>query len=73
MIKKRENCGLFPKKGGGSKKTKKSEIQIRTFENPWEGVSIFQKCLNYKLLSDPILKINIKALNLTLFHVNMPK
>ena len=32
-----------------------SQIQIRTFENRWGGVSIFQKCLNYKLLSDPIL------------------
>ena len=41
--------------GGDQKKTKMSEIQIQTFENPW-GASIFQKCLNYKLLSDPILK-----------------
>ena len=38
------------------KQTKMSEIQIRTFENQCGGVSIFQKCLNYKLLSDPILK-----------------
>ena len=38
--------------GGGGKKM--SEIQIETFENHW-GVSIFQKCLNYKLLSDSIL------------------
>ena len=29
--------------------------KIRTFENPWGGVSIFQKCLKYKLLLDPIL------------------
>ena len=49
IIKKRENCELFPKWGGGTP-PKKSEIQIRTFENPWGGVSIFQKCLNYKLL-----------------------
>ena len=32
-----------------------SEIQIRKFETPW-GVLIFQKCLNYKLLSDHIQK-----------------
>ena len=25
-----------------------SKIRIRTFENPWGGVSIFQKCLNFK-------------------------
>ena len=52
MIKKRENFGQCTKKGGGIKTTTKmSEIQIRTFENPW-GVSIFQKCLNHKLLSE---------------------
>ena len=54
--------------GGGIKKM--PEIQIWTFENPW-GVSIFQKSLNYKLLSDPILKI--KTLHLPLLNVNMPK
>ena len=44
----------FSKRGGGAKnKTKMSKIQIRTFENPWGGS---QNCLNYKLLSDPILK-----------------
>ena len=57
---------------GVKKQTKMSEIQIWTFENPW-GVSIFQKCLNYKLLSDPILKIKNKTLNWPLFNVNMPK
>ena len=40
---------------GGGENPKMSEIQIGTFETP-RGVSIFQKCLNYKLLSDPILK-----------------
>ena len=41
--------------GRSEKNTKMSEIQIQTFKNRW-GVSIFQICLNYKLLSDPILK-----------------
>ena len=40
--------------GGGRKKTKKSQIQIGQLKTDG-GVSIFQKCLNYKLLSDPIL------------------
>ena len=38
IIKKRENFGDVPKKGGGGKKqTKMSKIQIRTFENQWGG------------------------------------
>ena len=36
------------------------------------GFSIFQKCLDYELLSDPILK-NKKKLNFPIFHLNMPK
>ena len=48
IIKKWENLEFFQSREGGSKKqTKKSKIQIRTF---------FSKCLNYKLLSGPILK-----------------
>ena len=35
----------------------KSESQVGKFENPG-GVSIFQKCLNYKSLSDPIQKVS---------------
>ena len=57
---------------GGQKKTKISEIQIWTFKNPW-GVSIFQKFLNYKFLSVPIVKKKIKTLSLPLFNVNVPK
>ena len=42
--------------GGAETKTKKSEIQIRTFETPWGGSQFKKKCLNYNLLSVPILK-----------------
>ena len=41
---------------GSEKQPKMSQFQIRTFENRWGGVLIFQKCSNYKFLSDPILK-----------------
>ena len=61
-----------PTVGGFRNPPKMSEIQIRTFETPWE-VSIFQKCLNYKLLSDPILKKNINSLNLPILNANLPK
>ena len=39
----------------GKNKTIMSEIQIWTFENSMGGIN-FQKCLNSKLLSDPIQK-----------------
>ena len=52
IIKKRENFGHF------QKKSKMSKIKIRTFKT-YGGVSNFQKCQNYKLLSDPILKKEI--------------
>ena len=39
---------LSEKGGGVEKKTNKSKIQIRTFENRWGGVGIFQKSLNFK-------------------------
>ena len=35
--------GVIIKKRGSEKKTKKSEIQIRTFENPWGGSQFFKK------------------------------
>ena len=48
IILKREILGIISQIGEGVKKqTKMSEIQIQT---------ICQKCLNYKLLLDPILK-----------------
>ena len=50
LIKKREIWDIVPPP------KKMSEIQFWTFENRWGGVSIFQKRLIYKLLSDPILK-----------------
>ena len=62
MIKKWENFG--------GKKTQKCLI-FKFGHLKTHGVSIFQKCLNYKLLSDPIPKK--KTLNLTFFNVNMPK
>ena len=34
--------------GGVEKNPNKSKIQIRTFENGWGGVGIFQKSLNFK-------------------------
>ena len=38
------------------------------------GVSMFQKCLNYKVTLRPHpKKRKIKTLNLALFNVNMPK
>ena len=49
----------FPK-GGGLKKTEEnSQFQFGNVENPGEGVSIFQKCLNHKSGSDPILERRI--------------
>ena len=60
--------------------TKKSLKKIGTMsliggrgkKNHGGGASI-QICLNDKLLSDAILKIKIKRLDLPIFHVNMPK
>ena len=58
--KKRENLGKIPKGGGWVEKTdENSQFQFGNFENPG-GVSIFQKCLNYKSGSDPILKRRIE-------------
>ena len=37
-----------------------SQFQFGNFENPEGGVSIFQKCLNYKSGSDPILERRIE-------------
>ena len=46
------------------KKIMKSESQVGKFENPG-GVSIFQKYLNYRSLSDPIQKVSQAKLNST--------
>ena len=43
IIKNGKIADFFPNRGGGQKKTKKSGIQIRTFENPWEGGLNFSK------------------------------
>ena len=44
MIKRKENFRTMALMGGGVKKqTKMSEIQIRTFENPWGGGLNFSK------------------------------
>ena len=61
--------------GGGQKKTKNVWNSDSDIWNPiGGGVSIFQKCLNHKLLSDPILSEKLKKkLNLLLFKVNMSK
>ena len=56
IIKKQENLGLFPKQGGGSEKKQKS-LKFKFGHLKTDGgVSIVQKCLNYKLLTDHILK-----------------
>ena len=48
-----ETFGPFPKKGGGGKKqTKMSNIQIRTFENPWGGLN-FSKMSTLKVTFSP--------------------
>ena len=54
IIEKRENFGLFPKWGKNKQKCLKFKFEhLKTHG----GVPIFQKCLNDKLLSDPILKM----------------
>ena len=50
-------------------KRKKSQFQLGNFGNPG-GVSIFQKCLNYEVLSEPIQKRE-QTLNLPIFNLNM--
>ena len=57
--KKRENLGKIPKGGGVKKTDENSQFQFGNVENPGEGVSIFQKCLNHKSGSDPILERRI--------------
>ena len=52
--------------------TKKKQIICDNVPKWGGGFSIFQKCLDYELLSDPILK-NKKKLNFPIFHLNMPK
>ena len=61
--------------GGGGQKNKQKCLKFKFgyLKTDGGGVIIFQKCLNYKLISDPILKKKIKTLNLPLFNVNMPK
>ena len=49
----------FPKGGGVKKTDENSQFQFGNVENPGEGVSIFQKCLNHKSGSDPILERRI--------------
>ena len=51
--------GKFPKWGGLKKTEENSQFQFGNVENPGEGVSIFQKCLNHKSGSDPILERRI--------------
>ena len=41
---------------GSEKNQKCLNFKFRHLKTDGGGVSIFQKCLNYKLLSDPILK-----------------
>ena len=48
IIKKQENLGHSQIGGGIRKKTKKSQIQIRTFENRWGGSQFFK---NVSILS----------------------
>ena len=60
--------------GGGGAKQQQNYLKFKFGHlKTHAGVSIFQKCLNYKFLSDPILKKKNLTLNLTLFNVNMPK
>ena len=49
----------FPKGGGVKKTDENSQFQFGNVENPGEGVLIFQKCLNHKSGSDPILERRI--------------
>ena len=58
--KKRENLGKPPKGGGVEKTDENSQFQFGNFENPGGEVLIFQKYLNYKSGSDPILKRRIE-------------
>ena len=61
-ITKKKNGKIWEKfpKGGGVKKTdENSQFQFGNVENPGEGVSILQKCLNHKSGSDPILERRI--------------
>ena len=60
LKKKRENLGKIPKGGGVKKIRRKFPISIWELDKPRRGVSIFQKCLNYKSGSDPILKRRIE-------------
>ena len=58
--KKPGKFGKNSQRGGGVKKTdENSKFQFGNDENPGEGVSIFQKCLNHKSCSDPILERRI--------------
>ena len=60
--------------GGGCRKTQKfPNFNLRIFKTQGGGVSIFQKCPNYKLFSDRILKKKSKSLNLSIFNVNRSK
>ena len=63
--------GKFPNRwgGGGLKKNPKFKLRIL---NPRRVLSS-QKCLNYSLLSDPILRKKNKWLHLPIFNVNMPR
>ena len=50
----------FPKGGGVKKTDENSQFQFGNLKNLGGVVSIFQKCLNYKSGSDPILKRRIE-------------
>ena len=57
--KKTGKIGKNSKRGGVKKTDENSQFQFGNVENPGEGVSIFQKCLNHKSGSDPILERRI--------------
>ena len=60
LKKKQENLGKIPKGGWGVKKqTKIPNFNLGILKTQGE-VSIFQKCLNYKSGSDPILERRIE-------------
>ena len=57
IIKKQENFGVFQKWEGGGVKKQQNCLKFKFGHlKTHGGDSIFQNCLNHKLLSDPILK-----------------
>ena len=50
--------------------TKRNVNKFPKSEEYWKSRGVLQKCLNYKLISDPIQKRKSKTLNLPNFNIN---